>query len=160
MSRISSCANSILALAHPELYSVAAKGLESLRKRKETGSVARFWTTVFTGIAAISNRLTRQHIDKFGHFTWYDLLISVGTYKHATLIMHDLGATFEYNSGTAVLLCGRLLKHEVPFWGSGDRVCWAYFMRKAVLERLGVLDRVVGWSTQQQIRKVLDNTDT
>jgi hypothetical protein len=54
-----------------------------------------------------------------------------------------------------VLLCGKLLCHEVPFWGSGDRVCWAHFMREAVLNSLGVLVEKVGWSTRDRIRGVL-----
>jgi hypothetical protein len=155
MSRVSEFLNEVLALTHPGLYSAAAKGLEVLRQRVGEKNLSKQWKSVFTGIAVISNRKTIRHRDQFGHLSWYDLLISVGTYKHAKLILHDLGAKFAYNSGTAVLLCGKLLDHEVPFWGSGDRVCWAHFMREPVLKSLGVLDRKVGWATQENFRKIV-----
>lgn len=155
MSRVSGFLNKVLALTHPELYSAAAKGLEVLREQGGVKNLSIHWISVFTGINVISNRRTIKHRDRFGHLPWYDLLISVGTYSRAKLVLDDLGAKFVYNSGTAVLLCGKLLYHEVPFWGHGDRVCWAHFMREAVLNGLGVLDRKVGWVTRDLIRSTI-----
>lgn len=148
--------NKVLALTHPDLYEAGAKGLEALHSLPNTKMAANHWHSVFSGIAVISNRKTIPHCDRFGHLPWYDLLISVGTYCRAHLIMKDLGADFIYDSGTAVLLCGKLLVHEVPFWGAGDRVCWAHFLREATLNRLGALNEGgVGWSTMDKILRSL-----
>jgi hypothetical protein len=145
----------VLALTHPDLYSAAVMGLQVLRQQGGDKNLSKFWSSVFTGINVISNRRTIAHRDRFGHLPWYDLLVSVGTYTQAYLVLPDLGAKLVYNPGTVVLLCGKLLSHEVPFWGSGDRVCWAHFMRESVLNGLGVLVEKVGWSTQDRIRRML-----
>ena len=142
-------------MTHPDLHLTAAKGLEVLRQQRGINDLSNHWTSIFTGINVISNRRTINHRDRFGHLPWYDLLLSVGTYKRAKLVLHDLQAQFAYNPGTVVLLCGKLLYHEVPFWGAGDRVCYAHFMREEVLNCLGVLGRKVGWATVDKIRSTL-----
>jgi hypothetical protein len=133
MHRVSEFLNMVLALTHPDLYSAAAKGLQVLRQQGGAKNLSKLWSSVFTGINVISNRRTIAHCDRFGHLQWYDLLVSVGTYTRAYLVLPDLGAKLVYDPGTVVLLCRKLLCHEVPLWGSGDCVCWAHFMREAVL---------------------------
>lgn len=155
MCRVSEFLNKVLAITHPDLHFAAAKGLEVLHQQGGINDLSNHWTSVFTGINVISNRRTVKHRDRFGHLPWYDLLLSVGTYRRAKLVLDDLQAQFAYNPGTVVLLCGKLLDHEVPFWGAGDRVCWAHFMREEVLNRLGVLGRKVGWATVDKIRSTL-----
>jgi len=155
MGRVSEFLNNVLAMTHPDLHLAAAKGLEVLRQQRGINDLSNHWTSIFTGINVISNRRTINHRDRFGHLPWYDLLLSVGTYKRAKLVLHDLQAQFAYNPGTVVLLCGKLLYHEVPFWGAGDRVCYAHFMREEVLNCLGVLGRKVGWATVDKIRSTL-----
>ena len=72
------------------------------------------------------------------------MLVSVGTYNEGVLILPGLGLTFQYNPGTVVGLCGKLLKHAVPEV-VGNRVCLAYYMRDKVHERIGV--SAPGWMT-------------
>jgi hypothetical protein len=157
MHKISGFLNMVLAPTHPDLYSAVVKGLQALRQQGGDKNLSKLWSSVFTGINVISNRRTIAHYDRFGHLQWYDLLVGVGTYTRAYLVLPDLGAKLVYDPGTVVLLCGKLLRHEIPFWGRGDRVCWAHFMREAVLNGLGVLvEKVpVGWSTRDKIRGIL-----
>ena len=42
-----------------------------------------------------------------------------------------------------VSFCGTVLKHQVEFWGDGDRFCYAHFMREEVRKRLDV--PAAGW---------------
>jgi hypothetical protein len=155
MHRVLEFLNMVLALTHPDLYSAMLKGLQVLCQQGGNKNLSKLWSSVFTGINVISNWRTIAHCDRFGHLKWYDLLVGVGTYTQAYLVLPDLGAKLVYDPGTVILLSGKLLCHEVPFWGSGVRVCWAHFMREAVLNGLGVLVEKVGWSTQDKIRGIL-----
>ncbi|RDB31012.1 hypothetical protein Hypma_000102 [Hypsizygus marmoreus] len=130
--------NLILALTHPKLFDAAWEVLMLLRRHPDTQHIATMWHSVFTGIAVIANRVTPAHVDRSGRPDWYDLLLSIGTFSHATLNLPDLGASFSYAPGTVVNLCGNVLTHEVMTWGKGDRICYAHFFRKAVFARLGM----------------------
>ncbi|RDB19742.1 hypothetical protein Hypma_013175 [Hypsizygus marmoreus] len=130
--------NRVLSLTHPSLFRQASKCLSELRSHPDTQSVARTWTSVFSGIAVIANRVTPKHIDRFGAAPWYDSLASVGTFSKATLDLPGLGISLSYAPGTVVNLCGNVIEHEVKRWGSDDRVCYAHFMRRAVFDRFGV----------------------
>jgi hypothetical protein len=88
-----------------------------------------------------------------------DNILSVGIYQHAKLIMHDLDATFKYNFGTAVMLCGWLLKYKVPFLGNDDCFCLAHFMKESMLCHLSVLESSVRWATQEEIHKFIGDSN-
>jgi hypothetical protein len=59
------------------------------------------------------------------------------------LLIKDIGLDLEYSTGTVVGFCGSIFLHEVESWGTGDRVCFAHFMREAVRERLDA--PAAGW---------------
>ena len=92
------------------------------------------------GTPLIVNRLTPPHKDPGSALTHYDLLLSVGTHKSARIQLHDVQASLSYHPGTAVLLCGRIILHEVSSWEGGERICLAHYVRDMVHDRLG-LDR-------------------
>ena len=122
------------------------QALRELRKKSSTEWATSKWVSAFTGIAVVSNRVSISHVDRNGSPAWYDLLLTVGSYSHAELRMPEIGLTLDYGPGAVVALCGNTLEHEVGDWGTGDRICYAMFMRKKVLARF---DRhYVGWSTQ------------
>lgn len=102
----------------------------------EDRELLKIWTSAFTGITVISNRKTPAHRDRGAAFQDYDILSSVGTHRLAKLLIHDFGVPFAYGPGTVVALCGRFLQHEVPEWEEGERVCYAHFMKRKVLEKL------------------------
>jgi hypothetical protein len=138
--------NDILSLIHPKLHKHGMQALAKLRTMPLTRGAAKRWTSAFTGIAVMSNRKSLAHRDRNGAPPWYDFLVSLGTYDTASLDFPELGLSLAYPPGTGVALCGNILLHRVNSWGAGDRVCYAQFFRKAVLERLSA--DWVGWSTQ------------
>lgn len=129
--------NQVTALVHPQLHEIGMAGLEQLRKNPETASLATEWASAFTGIAVVVNRLTKSHRDRRAEQMWYDLLVSLGTHQTAKLELPELGLELDYPPGTVVAFCGNVFLHEVKDWGEGDRLCYAFFMRKGVLSRLG-----------------------
>lgn len=137
--------SAMLRITHPELYAMARESMSALRKLDHLQDVVMLWTSVFSGCQVISNRETPVHRDNNSHVSWYDLLCSIGPYSGADLEMPGVGLRFEYNTGTAMFLCGRLLRHGVSA-ADGDRVCLAYYMRENVHKRLG--SKFAGWSHQ------------
>jgi hypothetical protein len=129
--------NQAAQLVHPELHRIGLAGLEQLRKEPETASLASEWPSVFTGCAVVANRLTRPHRDHKAEQAWYDMLVSLGSFKSATLQLPELGLKLDYRPGTVVAFCGNVFTHSVDDWGEGDRLCYAFFMRRGVLSRLG-----------------------
>ena len=119
------------------MYDSGRLALEEHKKQELTGQIGKKWKSVYMGIQVISNRLTPAHRDSKGQPHWYDLLVSLGHGGIPELSLEDLGLKLRYPTGTVVGLCGNLLKHEVKYWGHGERVCYAHFMRTAVLNTLG-----------------------
>jgi hypothetical protein len=139
-------------VVHPELYHNAIQTLNNLREGYWTKWAADQWVSAFTGIAVMSNRRSIPHVDRYGAPAWYDLLLTAGSYRHAELQMPEIGLNLDYDSGTAVAICGNTLLHEVQDWGEGDRICYAMFMRKEVLSRFQC--NWVGWSTKGSYQEI------
>lgn len=136
--------NLTLSLTHPDLFKSGLKMLRRLRRTETTKKVAREWQSVYNGISVISNRMTPSHRDSKGRPQWFDTLTSYSEpSSRPRLLINDLGLDLDYRSGTVVSFCGTVLKHEVQYWGEGDRVCFAHFMRESVRERLDVYP--AGW---------------
>jgi hypothetical protein len=142
--------NAITALTNKELFLAAYYAMVRLKRGKchylkgMDHPHVQSWSSVFSGIAVISNRLTVRHRDKGGTDPTYDLLLSAGTHRQAYLHLDDIQAELSYSPGTVVLTCGRLLSHSLPEWSGGERICLAHFMRTEVLHRLAV--HTTGWS--------------
>ena len=143
--------SAMLRITHPELYIMARQAMSDLRKLEHLQDVVMLWHSVFNGCQVISNRETPIHRDNNSHVTWYVLLCSVGPYCGADLELPGAGLRFEYNTGTAMFLCGRLLRHGVST-AQGDRVCLAYYMRENVQKRVG--SKFAGWSHQRIYKQI------
>jgi len=50
--------NYVLLLIHPSLYKTGSSILPDFARLQDTADIASLWTSVFTGIAVISNRET------------------------------------------------------------------------------------------------------
>lgn len=136
--------NLTLSLIHPTLYKSGLLMLRKLRNLDPTKEVSRNWQSVYSGISIISNRITPLHRDSKGRPEWFDTLVSyskIGTSPR--LLIKDIGLDLNYSSGTVVGFCGSVFEHGVQHWGSGDRVCYAHFMRESVRKRLDVAP--AGW---------------
>jgi hypothetical protein len=139
--------NHTLSLLNPHMFESGLEILGKLRQGEKTKEIAEQWQSVYTGISIISNRVTPAHRDSKGRPEWFDTLMSYSDpATEPELIIQDLGLVLNYPSGSVVSLCGSIFQHEVKYWGDGDRVCYAHFMREAVRDRLdaapaGWLDR-------------------
>jgi hypothetical protein len=142
--------SALLSVIHPNLYSTAKDAMQKLHEDPRLGAAAAEWPSVFSGLQVISNRLTPHHRDFKSRCSWYDILCSVGPYTDASLSLSNLGVKLEYKSGSVVAIGGRIVQHGVEAY-SGERVCFAYFMRANVHERLRVPN--ASWSTMQGIRE-------
>lgn len=130
--------DSVAALCNRQLYQI---GTEAIRRLKYEDAVSwhpnlALWPSIFSGIGIIVNRVTPAHRDRGACSPVYDLLASLGTHSNARLSLPDVHAQLSYKPGTIVLVCGRVLRHEVTSWEGGDRVCWAHYMRDNVHNRL------------------------
>ena len=147
--------DSVLALCNREQYGIGAQAINML---KFEGNVSHpnvsIWPSVFSGMAVIVNRATPAHRDKGASPPVFDLLASFGTHVSATISMPDIQADLSYAPGTIVLVCGRVLRHEVQIWEGGERICMAHYMRDNVHNRLG-LPRP-GWVNMNTYHALID----
>jgi hypothetical protein len=147
--------NFVLLLIHPNLYKIGSSILQNLRGLQDTTEIASLWTSVFTGIAVISNRETPTHVDYNGRPEWYDLLTVKGSHlsRSTHLDLAEMGLSLAYGPGTVVALSGQIFQHCVRFWGDGDRICYARFMREAVRKRFDI--EPGNWMTQSYYAEYL-----
>ena len=106
-----------------ERYPAVAKALET-------------WPFVFHSLHVLANRETPFHRDVSSHPTWYDILLTLGSYERAQLVTRNLGMQVSYKPGTAVLLSSFVVHHgvaQVP----PDRICYAFFMSRALHCNMG-----------------------
>ena len=127
--------SAILAVIHPTLYDAGWQTTERLRKTPEIGpqDILSRWASVFSGVSVISNRISPPHRDGSSRLHWYDLLVTLGSYRNCKLELPGIKLSLEYGPGTVVGISGSVLEHKVPKF-EGDRVCYAYFMRSNVVE--------------------------
>ena len=91
----------------------------------------------------ISNGSTREHRDTKGHLPWFDMLVSVGSTKALYLNLPEIKTKLFYHPRTVVVIAGHALTHSVDPWENGERACWAFFLRKNILDRFGI--GIPGW---------------
>ncbi|KAH9179080.1 hypothetical protein EDB89DRAFT_1842312, partial [Lactarius sanguifluus] len=77
----------ILAVIHLELYDAGQETLKVLRGHSEIQpqEILHQWTSVYSSISVICNRLMPAHWDVSSRKQWYDLLASVGRYRNCNL---------------------------------------------------------------------------
>ena len=125
----------ILAVISPELYASAQELMVKLcTAHPPSIFLMQSWPSCFTSIEVISNRQTPWHRDLSSMPGWLDLLLSLGSYgENAVLEVPSLGISLPYDSGSVVPIMTKLLLHRVPRV-AGDRLCYAFYLKKAVFE--------------------------
>lgn len=101
-------------------------------------AVERWTATPFNALSIIANRETPFHRDPKTHVRCYDGMVSVGPYRGAKLVMETLGVIVENSPGTLVAAPGKVVIHGTSR-AVGDRICYAYYCREAVFERMGTM---------------------
>ena len=129
---------SILSFTHPGLYQATLASLDQYQKLPATSKYTKDWPTVFHGFSVICNRVSKAHIDNNGSWSWYDQVLSIGSYQEATMSLPDLGGSFDYKPGTVIQFSGNLLLHQVGEWDTGDRICYAHFVKKSIFDRMKI----------------------
>ena len=130
--------NKIYAICHNELCDKSRIAVEYMKDKRDDFQGVEAWPSFATSMSIIANRVTPLHRDRSGKPSFQDILFSLGRHTDAWLTVLDLGARFRYLPGTAVVLCGRVLKHAVTSWEGGDRVCYAHYTREEALSHLGI----------------------
>lgn len=124
--------SAILRVTHPDLYMAGRNSLIKIMSDHPNckEAIAR-WPTVFNMVQIISNRQTPFHRDVSGQPTWYDLLVTLGSYQRATLALRNIGIRVAYRPGSIALISSLLLHHGVAEVDP-DRLCYSWFMTDAV----------------------------
>ncbi len=123
--------SAILRVVHPEMYAAGRTSLSRMSADPSIAAALSTWPTVFNNVHIISNRATPFHRDTSGIPPWFDLLMTLGSYKRATLVLRNLGIQIGYKPGTIAPICSLLIHHGVARV-EGDRVCYSWFMSEAV----------------------------
>lgn len=133
--------NGITALINRPLYDAGSSVIAQLHTGLPlswTVPVVQEWQSVFSAVGLIANRKTLPHKDPGGWPQAYDLLGSFGAHSDARLVVDDVGCAFDYNPGTMVGICGRVLQHSCTDWTGHDRVCLAHYVKQSIFDRLKV----------------------
>ena len=127
----------IFSIVHSPLFNVGKDAVEGLKKMfSQDEPNVKKWPCQTTGIGVIVNRKTPFHRDKGGNPSMYDFLVAAGTYKSCFLELPDVEGFLEYNPGTVVAICGKILRHGVTHWEGGERICYPFYCRDNVHHRL------------------------
>ncbi|EGO02601.1 hypothetical protein SERLA73DRAFT_47570, partial [Serpula lacrymans var. lacrymans S7.3] len=133
-----------LRVAHPALYEQAQEALVRVEDHMDDVTVPKAWSSVFNVLSIISNWETPVHWDCLFKAVWYDMLASVGDHNDAILELTRQGRfCFKFDSGIIAAFSGKLLSHGVSSY-SGERICFAYYMREYIHTKCGV--GTPGWS--------------
>src|SRR4051794_31941162 len=95
------------------------KTLSDLRQHPDSAKWANRWTSVFSGIAVIYNRIAPAHVDRWSSPSWYDLLVILGNFDESRMELNNLGLSFKHTQGMVLAFCGKVLRHSVPDWSHG-----------------------------------------
>ena len=140
--------SAILKIAHPGLYRAGRESLIAMSESPAISAALATWPAVFNSVQIISNRETPFHRDNTGEATWLDLLMTLGDYGEATIVLRNLGVQVAYTPGTVVLLSGYLVHHGVANVPP-DRICYSWFMTHATHANHGVEE--VSWMNANDV---------
>jgi hypothetical protein len=156
MSSVDHLINALMSVTHPAQFEAAVKVCNAtVRERSLARNILNAlssWSSLCTGASWMFNRITPPHRDNKGFVSGFDYLLTLGG-NHAVLKAEDLGIEVKYRSGCVVAIAGRPLLHEVPRWGTDDRVCAAYWIRRSVFQKYGI--ETLAWSTVKRVKDVL-----
>jgi hypothetical protein len=133
--------NAITSIISPALYSAGLSAIHQVQHGSVLANhhpVVDHWASAWSGCSLIVNRTTPMHRDWGAAASAYDLLVSAGTHTDCYLHLPDIGLRLRYLPSTVVGICGRVLRHEVPGWLGGERICCAYFIKDDVHGRVGL----------------------
>lgn len=157
------CINLIMSIIAPALYE---RGLEAVHKIQDnheelfkdisaskdkpweqTIKTLKKWPSAASALAYVLNKKTPSHRDTADHPPWYEVLLSLGNHTDARLEVEEIQASFQYDPGCVLALCGRIFRHQCMDWTGSDRACVAHFFRHEPMERLELSTVDPDWVT-------------
>jgi len=129
--------SAITRVVHPELYEAGRQAYIAMQGHPGVRDSVRQWSSVYSAISAMANRMTPLHRDVGSLAEGYDLLVTIGGDVWTKMLWPSLGVELAYRTGTAVFFSGYSIPHEVPE-SHAERFCLAYYMKDDVHERFGV----------------------
>ena len=144
----------ILRIMHPDQYRLGIQTLHAMERFSKVNRALKQWPTLFSAIAIIANRASPMHREQKGHFQLFDVLLSVGGYNLAPLMVEPLGIQMKNGPGTLYGFSGRLCRHGVAF-ADGARICYALYMRPEIPRFCEVYP--CGWMTQNTYKEFVGN---
>jgi hypothetical protein len=135
--------NCLLSLIAPDMLCAGMEAISQLKDNNPDHNNLKLWSSAFSAITVIVNRITFAHRDQGGWPACFDFLVVAGDYEKSTLDVADLGAKFNYEPGTVVAICGKVLWHSVWQWTGGEQICYVHYMCNNVHNRLNV--RQTSW---------------
>jgi len=110
--------------------------VESIAKSEGIEDLLEIWTSPLLAASVINNRNTPVHRDNGATYCSMDFLTSTGSFTDGVFMVPGLGYRFLFKSGTLIGLLGRIVPHAADV--SGERLCYAQYLREDVLHALGV----------------------
>ncbi|KAK7685252.1 hypothetical protein QCA50_011615 [Cerrena zonata] len=118
----------VLHIMHPDEHRMQLEVIQRLRCDPRFTQILDTWPSIFAAISVIANQQSPLHQDQKGHYHWFDLLVSVGSYEMACLSMESFGLQVLNPPGTVVGFSGKTVRHGVAE-ADADRVCHAFYLR-------------------------------
>lgn len=138
----------IMRVMHPDQYRMAWEMMVRLKSVRPLAAL-HTWPTLFNAVTIVANRQCPLHREPEGSYPWYDILVSIGSYKTAPMYLRSLGFQVLNGPGTIVGFSGKTVCHGVAD-AAGHRICHAFYMRESIQDFLGV--RPANWMTQEVYR--------
>ncbi|KAG0695406.1 hypothetical protein DFH29DRAFT_814205 [Suillus ampliporus] len=119
MQRPALLASVALQVMHPQLYWASIRThIELGRWFAEQGlhnmhCLLKYWASVYTGAAVMCNRQSPEHRDPKCPPEAFDILTSIGSYRHAVMQLTNLRIELIYNPGIMVSYSGCLIRHGI-----------------------------------------------
>jgi hypothetical protein len=101
--------NRLLSLIAPDMLRAGMEAISQLKDKNPNHNNLKLWSSAFSAISVIVNRITFAHRDQGGWPACFDFLVAAGDYEKSTLDIADLGAKFDYEPGTVVAIVARCL---------------------------------------------------
>lgn len=138
MNSVHALLNSAMRTMHPHQYAAVQALGKSLQVFPAVASALGSWDcTPFNALSIIVNRESPLHRDPKTDVWCYDLMVSVGMFKTVPMLLEGLEVRIENTPGTVIALPGKSILHGVSRC-TGDQVCYAYYAREALYDRLHV----------------------
>ena len=125
--------SAILAIIHPQQFRYGMALNDQLADQEPFKEVMAKWSSCFTGMQVINNRIIGPHRDTGGPYSSLDVIAAVGEFKGGHIHLTNSPYDFRQSPGSILALASRVFEHEVmPY--EGNRISFAWFVKDALYQ--------------------------